>query len=96
MNYSKGRKGPESRLQLEIRTIYSNQDGPNGMARGDGLATLSGGRFKGIDFMAQGKHRAKLAPFLKVGETIDVTVRWTGGMAVTVTEVHLPAVAKAA
>jgi len=96
MKYTRGKAGPTSRMQLELTSINHFDMGlPNGRSRGDGVATMKSG-VKAVSFLAQGKHhKALLAAGARVGETVDITVRWTARDEVTVVEVH-PALAKAA
>lgn len=93
--YTKGRAGPVSRLTLEIRDVINIEDGPNSRARGDGVATMAGGKIRGVSFLVQGGNHAAVRDRMVQGETLDVSVRWTGGSAVTIIEYH-PPVAKAA
>lgn len=96
MKYTRGKAGPVSRMLLEVSSIHHfDQGAPNGRTRGDGVATMKSG-VKAVSFLAQGKHhKALLAAGARVGETVDITVRWTARDEVTVVEVH-PALAKAA
>jgi len=88
MNYNKGRKGPESRMQIDVGYVDIVEAGPNSRANGGGVATMAGGRQKAIEFFVQGRHLKAARDHLAVGGTIDATVRWTGGTAVTITQVH--------
>lgn len=95
MKYTKGKAGPTSRMTLEITYFMSINDGPNSRARGEGIAILSGGRKRGVNFLVQGGNFTKNSDLIKPGAVLDVTVRWTGGSAVTIIETHRP-MAKAA
>lgn len=88
INYSRGRKGPESRMLLGINHVDHVEAGPNSRANGGGVATMAGGRQKAVEFFVQGRHHKAARVYLAPGGTIDATVRWTGGTAVTITAVH--------
>lgn len=88
INYSRGRKGPESRMQLDVNFVDHVEAGPNSRANGGGVATMAGGRQKAVEFFVQGRHHKAARAYLVAGGTIDATVRWTGGTAVTITQVH--------
>lgn len=88
MKYTKGKAGPVSRMQLEIREVLHMGEGANSRAKGDGIATMAGGRIKGVSFLVQGKNHAAVRDLLVPGGMVDVSVRWTGGTAVTIVEAH--------
>lgn len=88
MNYSRGRAGPIHTNRIEIRDVFRNDGGPNGIAQGDAVVELRDGSVKGVSFTVQGGNRQAMEHLLHRDATLTATLRWTGSTAVTITKVH--------
>jgi len=86
-SYTKGQRGPESTNTLAIQHMSRSGSEANPMVKGTGLVDLRNGK-RMVAFLAQGKNARALDEAVKsTGQVQQVTMRWTGREAVTVTAV---------